>query len=97
MPAGLDFIRRIAKIDSDYYPETMGKLFIVNAPRLFGFFWGICKAWVDPKTAKKVEVLGSGAIGYEKLQTFIPASSLPSEYGGTCAPFNEELKEESKR
>jgi hypothetical protein len=33
------YVQRASKIDSAYYPETMGKLFLINAP---GFFSGAC-------------------------------------------------------
>lgn len=98
---GLSFIKACAKIDEAYYPETMGKLYIINAPRLFPFFWGICKAWVHPNTQKKIEVLSGN---YEKvLKENIPAHFLPAEMGGkcTCGQFDSEGKkkpvsEESK-
>jgi len=89
---GLAFIQKCAKIDEQYYPETMGKLYIVNAPRLFPFFWGICKKWVHPNTQKKIQVLSTG---YEKvLRENIPAHFLASEYGGkcTCGQFDSEGK-----
>mmetsp|Transcript_10486 Transcript_10486/g.20236 ORF Transcript_10486/g.20236 Transcript_10486/m.20236 type:complete len:423 (+) Transcript_10486:51-1319(+) len=79
---GLAFIKRCAKIDEAYYPETMGKLYIVNAPRLFGFFWNICKAWVHPNTQKKIQVLGSDYAS--ELRQAIQAPFLVREYGGTC-------------
>ncbi|GAB5357318.1 hypothetical protein AAMO2058_000364300 [Amorphochlora amoebiformis] len=79
---GLEFIRRCAKIDEQYYPETMGKLYIINAPRLFPFFWGICKAWVHPNTQKKIQVL---AVNHEKVfRENIPLHFLAAEYGGKC-------------
>eukprot|EP00471_Norrisiella_sphaerica_P004243 CAMPEP_0184487404 /NCGR_PEP_ID=MMETSP0113_2-20130426/10021_1 /TAXON_ID=91329 /ORGANISM="Norrisiella sphaerica, Strain BC52" /LENGTH=399 /DNA_ID=CAMNT_0026869709 /DNA_START=74 /DNA_END=1270 /DNA_ORIENTATION=+ len=93
---GLAFIQRCAKIDEQYYPETMGKLYIVNAPRLFPFFWGICKKWVHPNTQAKIQVLSTG---FEKvLRENIPAPFLASEYGGkcTCAQFDEDGKKKKK-
>jgi hypothetical protein len=79
---GLDYTRAFSTLDQLYYPERMGRLFIVNAPRLFPFFWNICKKWIHPNTAAKIEVLGADFA--EKLLEYIPADTLPEEYGGTC-------------
>lgn len=47
MPA-LNFIRAIADCDQKYYPETLNKFFLVNAPSAFVYVWKIVKAWLDP-------------------------------------------------
>lgn len=47
MPA-LYFIRAIADCDQKYYPETLNKFFLVNAPGAFVYVWKIVKAWLDP-------------------------------------------------
>ncbi|KAL7322540.1 hypothetical protein PS15p_211529 [Mucor circinelloides] len=47
MPA-LNFIRAIADCDQKYYPETLNKFFLVNAPGAFVYVWKIVKAWLDP-------------------------------------------------
>lgn len=47
MPA-LHFIRAIADCDQKYYPETLNKFFLVNAPGAFVYVWKIVKAWLDP-------------------------------------------------
>lgn len=47
MPA-LQFIRAIADCDQKYYPETLNKFFLVNAPGAFVYVWKIVKAWLDP-------------------------------------------------
>ena len=38
----------------DYYPERLGKLFIVNAPYIFMKVWKIIYPFIDNKTKKKV-------------------------------------------
>lgn len=47
MPA-LNFIRAIADCDQKYYPETLNKFFLVNAPSAFVYVWKIVKGWLDP-------------------------------------------------
>lgn len=90
---GLKFIQACAAIDQDNYPERMGKLFVVNAPRLFPFFWKICSRWVDEKTRSKINVLSSKSRD-EKLLAQIPSHFLPKEYGGTAPDIEvADLKE----
>lgn len=47
MPA-LNYIRAIAHCDQNYYPETLNKLFLINAPSAFVYVWKIAKTWLDP-------------------------------------------------
>lgn len=47
MPA-LYFIKAISDTDQKYYPETLNKLYLVNAPSAFVMVWKIVKAWLDP-------------------------------------------------
>lgn len=35
-------------ITQDYYPEIMGKMYIINAGYLFSGIWAIVKLWIDP-------------------------------------------------
>jgi len=39
----LPFLKAVAKIDEQYYPESMGHTFIVNPPWVFSMFWSIVK------------------------------------------------------
>lgn len=80
---GLKFIRMMAAHDQQFYPERLGKLYIINAPWVFPTFWKICKIWLDPNTIKKIEVLGKN---FKKtLLEKIPAEFVPQEYGGKCS------------
>ncbi|KAJ3311366.1 Structural maintenance of chromosomes protein 3 [Boothiomyces sp. JEL0838] len=76
---GLD---QISKITSDYYPEILGKMVIINAPYIFTVIFSILKMVIDPRTMGKIEILGSNY--KEVLLQHVDADSLPVEYGGTC-------------
>lgn len=65
-----------------YYPETLGELFIINAPWVFTPLWAMVRPWLDPVTAAKFHVLGSKF--QKQLLEVIDADQLPVEYGGTC-------------
>lgn len=75
-------IQSISAISSDYYPEHMGKLVMINSPMLFTAIWTIIKSFLDENTVAKISILGSS---YEKeLLTFIDKENLPISLGGTC-------------
>ncbi|KFK31364.1 hypothetical protein AALP_AA6G102800 [Arabis alpina] len=72
----------IQKIDSNYYPETLHRLFVVNASSGFRILWLALKAFLDARTLAKVQVLGPNYIG-ELLEAIDP-SNLPAFLGGNC-------------
>lgn len=81
-PQVYDYIQRASTISQNYYPERLGKLYIINAPWGFSAIWSIVKGWLDPVTVKKINILGGS---FQKdLLAQIPAENLPEEYGGTC-------------
>ena len=44
---------------SHLYPESVRRLFVINAPFVFTALWAVCKTFVHPITQKKLQVLGS--------------------------------------
>eukprot|EP00428_Durinskia_dybowskii_P077443 CAMPEP_0170354994 /NCGR_PEP_ID=MMETSP0117_2-20130122/409_1 /TAXON_ID=400756 /ORGANISM="Durinskia baltica, Strain CSIRO CS-38" /LENGTH=508 /DNA_ID=CAMNT_0010609009 /DNA_START=73 /DNA_END=1595 /DNA_ORIENTATION=+ len=68
------------KMDQEMYPETLGRIMIVNAPNVFPMIWGVMKPWFDPITAAKVKILGTD---YQvKLHDAVGGENLPSTYKG---------------
>jgi len=51
-------IQIASKIGSDYYPEIMGNLYIVNAPFFFTGVWAMVKGFLDERTRNKIQVKG---------------------------------------
>ncbi|XP_057449832.1 phosphatidylinositol/phosphatidylcholine transfer protein SFH11 isoform X2 [Lotus japonicus] len=72
----------IQKIDSSYYPETLNKLFIINAGSGFKMLWKAVKTFLDARTAAKIQVLGSDYLGV--LLQAVDPSNLPTFLGGDC-------------
>jgi hypothetical protein len=60
----------------------MNKMLIINAPAFFSATWRIIKAWIDPRTASKIEVISNKAAGEKRLLELVAEDQLPSDYGG---------------
>ncbi|CAI7812161.1 unnamed protein product [Closterium sp. NIES-53] len=77
-----NFLAMVSKVDGDNYPETLNRLFVVNAGFAFRSLWSGIKGMLDPKTASKIQVLGTDY--KKKLFEAIDPSQLPDFFGGTC-------------
>jgi hypothetical protein len=76
------YLGAVSAISQNYYPERLGKMYIINAPWGFSGVFSVVKKFLDPVTSAKIHVLGSG---YEKeLLAQIPAENLPKALGGQC-------------
>ena len=51
------FTKIATKIAQDYYPEILGKMFIVNSGFMFRGIWGMVSVWIDKKTQKKIKII----------------------------------------
>ncbi|RDX53294.1 CRAL/TRIO domain-containing protein [Lentinus brumalis] len=77
-----DFSRSSFQVSQDYFPETVARLAIVNAPRGFSTIWNVMKPWIAKETASKVTIHGSDY--KSKLLELIDEEALPEKLGGKC-------------
>eukprot|EP00040_Diaphanoeca_grandis_P029450 m.172525 g.172525 ORF g.172525 m.172525 type:complete len:336 (+) comp31689_c2_seq3:296-1303(+) len=81
--AGLQNFKDLVHIDSNFFPETLQHIFMINSPWLFSPLWAVVRPWIDPVTVKKFHILSSNY--KEELLKYIDADQIPVEYGGTSA------------
>ncbi|XP_074317141.1 uncharacterized protein LOC141653315 [Silene latifolia] len=70
----------------DCYPERLGKLFLVDAPKLFMIMWKMIYPFIDNNTKSKIEFVDTKQLKSTLLE-IMEESQLPDIYGGTL-PLN---------
>ncbi|XP_047959438.1 phosphatidylinositol transfer protein 3-like [Salvia hispanica] len=65
----------------EYYPERLGKMFIVHAPYIFMTMWKLVYPFIDKKTRNKVVFVEDKRLR-ETLLEDIDENQLPEIYGG---------------
>lgn len=91
---GSDFINLIqllSDIDGKQYPETIGRIFVINAFTSFALAWQMVKPWIVPTTAAKMKILGGPKEFIPVLQDFIGEENLPGNYGGKLPPLSPQV------
>jgi hypothetical protein len=63
----------------NYYPECLGRCFIVDAPWIFHGIFRIIKSFLDPVVAAKIELIKSS-----EIIKFVHPSMVPKRYAGGC-------------
>ncbi|EPS64741.1 hypothetical protein M569_10040, partial [Genlisea aurea] len=78
-----DFHGYIAAISilQDFYPERLGRVFVVRAPFIFTALWKIICPFIDQNTKKKIVFVESDKLE-ATLSEDIDESQLPEMYGG---------------
>ncbi|KAL8831263.1 MAG: hypothetical protein Q9170_005382 [Blastenia crenularia] len=82
VPSVYGYVKQASAISQNYYPERLGKLYLINAPWGFSSVFGVVKGFLDPVTVQKIHVLGTGY--HSELLAQIPKENLPKLFGGTC-------------
>ena len=82
---GIKALLRIIEIVEANYPETMGRLLIVRAPRVFPVLWTLINPFIDENTRQKFMIYGGNDYkGPGGLVDFIEEKYIPDFLGGDC-------------
>lgn len=76
------FIQKASSIGQNYYPEMLGKMFLINTSTIFKIVWALVKGFMDKKTRDKMIMLGSDY--RSTLLEYVDKENLPTFLGGTC-------------
>ncbi|EOA39901.1 hypothetical protein CARUB_v10008581mg [Capsella rubella] len=87
-PTAANLVAAMSKIDNSYYPETLHRMYIVNAGTGFKkMLWPAAQKFLDAKTIAKIHVLEPKSLS--KLHEVIDSSQLPEFLGGSCSCFGD--------
>ena len=76
------YVKSASAISQNYYPERLGRLYLINAPWGFSGAFNFVKSFLDPVTVQKIHILGTDY--HSKLLAQVPAENLPKQFGGNC-------------
>mmetsp|Transcript_15345 Transcript_15345/g.24548 ORF Transcript_15345/g.24548 Transcript_15345/m.24548 type:complete len:308 (+) Transcript_15345:464-1387(+) len=79
---GFPYLVGTLACDDKYYPNFMGKVYVLNAGWVFPMFWQLVKPYLPPFVSDHIELVGDAKT---ELAQYIPKESLPKMYGGDAA------------
>uniref|UniRef100_A0A8C6P935 SEC14-like lipid binding 1 n=1 Tax=Nothobranchius furzeri TaxID=105023 RepID=A0A8C6P935_NOTFU len=82
---GVKALLRIIEVVEANYPETLGRLLILRAPRVFPVLWTLVSPLINENTRKKFLVYaGNDFQGHGGLEDYINREVIPDFLGGNC-------------
>uniref|UniRef100_A0A8C7IBK4 SEC14 like lipid binding 1 n=1 Tax=Oncorhynchus kisutch TaxID=8019 RepID=A0A8C7IBK4_ONCKI len=82
---GVKALLRIIEVVEANYPETLGRLLILRAPRVFPVLWTLVSPFIDENTRKKFLIYaGNDYQGPGGLLDYIDKEIIPDFLGGEC-------------
>eukprot|EP00934_Nitzschia_sp_Nitz4_P002919 Nitzschia sp. Nitz4//NODE_202_length_38933_cov_72.610268//22338//25671//NITZ4_additional_000024-RA//-1//CDS//3329531792//2909//frame0 len=86
---------KLASMVSDFFPETLNRMLIINAPGFFAMFWGVIKKFIDPRTASRIKVYSNKEKAMAALREVADISEIPTDYGGTNKSMKQAFVDEA--
>uniref|UniRef100_A0A8D2M142 SEC14 like lipid binding 5 n=1 Tax=Zonotrichia albicollis TaxID=44394 RepID=A0A8D2M142_ZONAL len=82
---GVKALLRIIEVVEDNYPETLGRLLIVRAPRVFPVLWTLVSPFINENTRQKFLIYsGNNYQGSGGLVDYVDKDVIPDFLGGDC-------------
>lgn len=90
MGDGKAMLSRSLEIAQSFYPETLSKSYMVNAPFVFTAVWNVVKLLIDADTAKKIAFMGSCYLNEICKEQYI--NIIPKKLGGQHESWNPAVR-----
>uniref|UniRef100_A0A4W3HUC5 SEC14 like lipid binding 5 n=1 Tax=Callorhinchus milii TaxID=7868 RepID=A0A4W3HUC5_CALMI len=82
---GVKALLRVIEVVEANYPETLGRLLIVRAPRVFPVLWTLVSPFINENTRQKFLIYsGNNYQGAGGLVDYIDKEIIPDFLGGEC-------------
>jgi len=78
----MSILKKCLDFDQKYYPEYLGKLYVINSPWVAPYLFQAVQVFLDEVTKSRIQVVSGDPA--EFLLQHIAPENLPKEYGGTC-------------
>jgi hypothetical protein len=69
------------------YPETLKRVYVVNAPAVLSFVWRLVSPFIEPDTLLKIRILAAHTHEEAFINDGITPDDLPPALGGTHAGY----------
>ena len=79
---GVPLFKAMLDVTEPNFPERLSATYIVNAPAVFSWLYGMVKGVLNPGTAAKVQVFGASDDHLKALLEVMPRSTIPTDLGG---------------
>ena len=79
---GVPLFKAMLDVTEPNFPERLSATYIVNAPVIFSWLYGMVKGFLNPGTAAKVQVFGASDDHLSALLEVMPRSTIPVDLGG---------------
>ena len=81
-------MRKLINDDSNNYPDTLSKLYIVNTPSIFNFVWRIVRPWLHPVVLAKIEICKKNRTLCVLKEAGCSELCLGAHYGCSAVPID---------
>jgi len=78
----MSVLQKMMEFDKKYYPEYLGKLYIINCPWVGPYLYSAVQVFLDDVTKQRIQIISGNP--KEFLLSVIAPEHLPVEYGGNC-------------
>ncbi|ETV90740.1 hypothetical protein H310_14529 [Aphanomyces invadans] len=82
-PSVMSYLKPIFDLGQVYYPESLFRMYLVNAPFVFWGTWKVVSSFIDPETRQKIQIYkSSAAFVAEAQKQGLSLDAIPKLLGG---------------